>query len=394
MMTTAQKMREYTGLALFERGFRPFFLGAGLFAGLIMPIWVLVLIFDYPVPSNFLPRDWHLHEMVFGFIPAVLAGFLLTAIPNWTGRLPVLGMPLAALWCLWIAGRIAVSFSQFSPLGAAIVDCAFLVVFASLVWREILSGRNYRNAPIGLLVIGFAIANIAFHYLHITEGSTYWVERLALGVVAILLVLVGGRITPSFTLNWMRQHGLTPLPAAFGPFDKIALSAAGSAVIAWILYSEHVVSGWLFVLAALLSCVRIARWRGISVITEPLLFVLHLGQFWIPVWFSLMALSILVPDAIDETTALHALSVGAVGTMTLAVMTRASLGHAGRPLKAGKGAITIFALVILAALVRICANWLPFDYMQILMVSGLLWSASFMLFFVLWAPMLTTRGKV
>ena len=167
-----------------------------------------------------------------------------------------------------------------------------------------------------------------------------------------------------------------------------------AAVIAWILYSEHMVTGWLFILAALLGCIRIARWRGISVITEPLLFVLHLGQFWIPVWFSLMALSILAPDAIDETTALHALSVGAVGTMTLAVMTRASLGHAGRPLKAGKGAITIFALVILAALVRICANWMPFDYMQILMVSGLLWSASFLLFFVLWAPMLTTRKKV
>ncbi|MCP4184573.1 MAG: NnrS family protein [Hyphomicrobiales bacterium] len=393
-MTTAQKMREYTGLALFERGFRPFFLGAGLFAGLVMPIWVVVLIFNYTVPSHLLPRDWHLHEMVFGFIPAVLAGFLLTAIPNWTGRLPVLGTPLAALWCLWIAGRTAVSFSQFSPLGAAIIDSSFLVVFAFLVWREVLSGRNYRNVPICLLVTGFAIANITFHYLHIIEGSTYWVERLALAVVAVLLMLVGGRITPSFTLNWMRQHRLTPLPAPFGLFDKVALLGAGSAVIAWILFSDNMVTGWLFVLAAILSCVRIARWRGMSVITEPLLFVLHLGQFWIPVWFALMALSILAPDAIDETTALHALTVGAVGTMTLAVMTRASLGHAGRPLKAGKGAIAIFALVILAALVRICANWLPFDYNQLLMVSGLLWSAGFLLFFALWAPMLTTRSKV
>ena len=133
-----------------------------------------------------------------------------------------------------------------------------------------MSGRNYRNAPVCLLVTGFAIANIAFHYMNITEGSTYWVERLALGVVAILLVLVGGRITPSFTLNWMRQHGLTPLPTTFGTFDKIALLAAGSAVIAWILYPEHVVTGWLFVLAALLSSVRIARWRGIAVITEPI----------------------------------------------------------------------------------------------------------------------------
>jgi len=392
MMSTAQKMREYTGLAIFERGFRPFFLGAGLFAGLIMPLWVLVLVSDYPVPGHFQARDWHLHEMIFGFIPAVLAGFLLTAIPNWTGRLPVLGMPLAALWCLWIAGRIAVSFSQYSPLVAAIIDSGFLVVFALLVWREILTGRNFRNVPIGLLVTGFALANIAFHYLHIIDGSSYWVERLALGVVAMLLVLVGGRITPSFTLNWMRQRKLEP-PAVFSSFDKIAMSAAGLAVMAWVLYADHVVTGWLFVVAAILSCARIARWRGLSVISEPLLFVLHLGQLWIPVWFLLMALAILAPDMIDETSALHALSAGAVGTMTLAVMTRASLGHAGRPLKAGKGAITIFTLVILAALVRICANWLPFDYMQILTVSGLLWSAGFLLFFILWAPLLTTRKK-
>ncbi len=391
MTTTAQKMRDYTGPVIFERGFRPFFLGAGLFAGLIMPVWIMVLVLDYSLPSSFLPREWHLHEMIFGYVPAVLAGFLLTAIPNWTGRLPVLGLPLAMLWGLWVAGRIAVTFSSVSPLGAAIIDSAFLVVFSMVVWREVLTGRNNRNIPVCIFVSVFAFSNIAFHYLHLTDVTTYGFERLALAIVAILLVLVGGRITPSFTLNWMRKHELSPLPAAFGVFDKVALASAGLAVFAWVGYSDHEITGWLFLLAAILSFIRIARWRGLAVIGEPLLFVRHLGQFCFPVWCGLMALSIGMPDVIDKTTALHALSAGAVGTMTLAVMTRASLGHAGRPLKAGNGAITIFVLVIIGALVRILAIWLPFNYLQTVGLAGILWSMGFLLFVILWAPMLVMR---
>ncbi|MCP4074292.1 MAG: NnrS family protein [Hyphomicrobiales bacterium] len=391
MTTTAQKMRDYTGPVVFERGFRPFFLGAGLFAGLIMPIWILVLLSGNSVPSSFLPREWHFHEMVFGYVPAVVAGFLLTAIPNWTGRLPVLGLPLAMLWGVWFAGRIAVTFSSISPLGAAIIDSAFLVVFSLVVWREVLTGKNNRNIPVCIIVSVFAFSNITFHYLHLTGAATYWSERLSLAIVAILLVLVGGRITPSFTLNWMRKHGLSPLPAAFGTFDKIALASAGLAVIAWVWFSDHGITGWLFFLAAILSFIRIARWRGLAVVSEPLLLVLHLGQLWIPIWFCLMALSIGMPNMIDETTALHALSAGAVGTMTMAVITRASLGHAGRPLKAGKGAVAIFALVITSAVVRIFANWLPFEYLQAVALAGILWSMGFLLFVILWTPMLVTR---
>ncbi len=391
MTTTAQKMRDYTGPVLFERGFRPFFLGAGLFAGLIMPVWILVLLLDYSVPSSFLPREWHLHEMVFGYVPAVVAGFLLTAIPNWTGRLPVLGLPLAGLWGVWVAGRIAVTFSSVSPLGAAIIDSAFLVVFSMLVWREVLTGKNNRNIPVCIIVSVFAFSNIAFHYFHLTGAATYAFERLALAIVAMLLVFIGGRITPSFTLNWMRKHDLSPLPAAFGTFDKIALASASLAVFTWVGYNDHEITGLLFLLAAILSFVRIARWRGLAVVSEPLLFVLHLGQLWIPIWFSLMALSIGMPELIDNTTALHALSAGAVGTMTLAVMTRASLGHAGHPLKAGKGAVVIYALVIMGALVRILANGLPLDYLHAVALAGILWSMGFLLFVILWMPMLVMR---
>ena len=392
MTTTAQKMRDYNGLVVFERGFRPFFLGAGLFAGIFMPFWIAVFAFDYSLPSALTPRQWHLHEMVFGYISAVLAGFLLTAIPNWTQRLPVLGTPLALLWGLWLAGRIAITYSQISPVGAALIDSAFLVAFAALVWREVLSGKNSRNIPVCIIVSLFALANITFHVLQLTGGSTALIERLALAIVAILLTLIGGRITPSFTLNWMRKHNMTPLPPAFGPFDRVSLVVVGVALLLWVVYPGELVSGYLFVVAAAMSFMRIARWRGLAVISEPLLFVLHLGQLWISAWFALMALAIIMPDVIDQTSALHALSAGAVGTMTLAVMTRASLGHAGRPLKAGPGAIAIFALVIIAAILRVCANWLPFDPQITLSVAGTIWSLGFLLFVVLWTPMLV-KGR-
>ena len=392
-MTTAQKLREYNGPAFFERGFRPFFFGAGLFAAIIMLLWITSLVFDFTIPTSFSPRQWHFHEMVFGYISAVIAGFLLTAIPNWTQRLPVLGMPLALLWALWLAGRIAISYSSGFPLIAAIVDSAFLIIFAALVWREVMAGKNNKNLPICLIVSIFALANIAFHYSYLNDGSTALIERLALGMVAMLLSLLGGRITPSFTLNWMRKHNMLPLPPSFGNFDKLSLVLVAAALISWVIYPDHLITGLFFALAGFTSFVRIARWRGYAVIGEPLLFVLHLGQLWISLWLAMMAVTIISPDWMDSTSALHALSVGAVGTMTLAVMTRASLGHAGRPLKAGIGAVSIFILVISAAIVRIVANDLPFDYQNTLSLAGILWVMAFLLFVILWSPMLFSNRQ-
>lgn len=358
-----------------------------------MPLWLGVLGAGFSIPSDFSARDWHLHEMVFGYVPAVVAGFLLTAIPNWTGRLPVLGWPLAMLWLLWFGGRVAVTFSSFAPVAAAFLDSSFLVVFSIVIWREILSGKNARNLPICIIISLFALANMIFHYQHLMDISTQTVERLALGVIAMLLSLVGGRITPSFTLNWMRKRGMSPLPPGFVTFDKIALVSVAFAVIGWLISPDTLISGWLFAFAAVMSLARLARWRGLAVISEPLLFVLHLGKLWVAVWLALMAAATLLPDLIDQTSALHALTAGAVGTMTLAVMTRASLGHAGRPLKAGFGAISIYALVITGSVIRICANWLPFDYANVINLSGILWSMGFLLFVILWAPMLVQRRK-
>jgi len=391
MATTAQKMRAYTGPKLLERGFRPFFLGAGLFAAIAMPLWVAMLAFDVSLASSLAGRNWHLHEMLFGYLAAVIAGFLLTAIPNWTGRLPVVGRSLGALWGLWLAGRIAMMFLQGVPVVAAVIDSAFLVVFAALLWREILAGKNIKNVPVCVIVSLLAIGNIAFHALWLTDNSTLQAERLGLGMIAILISLIGGRITPSFTRNWMMKQNITPLPAGFDTIDRVGLATGVAAIVVWIAFAGHMVSGVLFVVAALLYFYRVPRWRGLACLAEPLVVILHIGYLWLPIWFSLMAFSTFFPESLSQASALHALSAGAIGTMTVGVVTRATLGHSGQPLTADKWTILIYALIISGALLRIFVDWLPFDYLMVVSTAGALWSFGFALFVVIYGPMLLGR---
>lgn len=185
------------------------------------------------LPSHLAGRDWHVHEMVFGYVAAVLAGFLLTAIPNWTGRLPVTGVPLALLAGLWLAGRIAMAVSATAPEAGAAVDAAFPVVLALVAWREVLTGRNMRNLPVCIALSLFALASIAFHVTAFADLDRGCAERGALAVIAMLICLIGGRIVPSFTRNWLAKRDATALPAPFGTVDKAALMATAAAVAAW-----------------------------------------------------------------------------------------------------------------------------------------------------------------
>ena len=213
---TAEHARRHSGLPLFDRGYRPFFLGAGLFAALALPLWLAMLALGTALPSHLAGRDWHVHEMVFGYVGAVLAGFLLTAIPNWTGRLPVVGRPLALLAGLWLAGRIAMAVSAFAPVACAVIDAAFPAALALVAWREVLAGKNTRNVPVCVAVNLFAVANIAFHGAVLADLDRDVAERAALAVIGVLICLVGGRIVPSFTRNWLVKRGATALPAPFG----------------------------------------------------------------------------------------------------------------------------------------------------------------------------------
>lgn len=382
-----QTMRAYGGPALFSFGFRPFFLGAAVWAAAAVPVWIYVFAGGSGMVGAMPGRDWHVHEMLFGYLPAVIAGFLLTAVPNWTGRLPVMGLKLAGLWALWIAGRWAMLLT--GPLGRAAqaIDAAFLFVFAAVVWREVIAGRNLRNLPVCVMVSLLALANLAFHLRTTWPAIGMTPERLALAVAALLICLIGGRIIPSFTRNWMAQRRLSPEPAPFGDFDKGVMSVTALALTAWTAQPDWSLSGGLLCLAGLANLARLMRWRGLRTWGEPLVWILHTGYAWLGFGFVLLGGSILF-DFVPRSSGIHALTAGAIGVMTLAVMTRATLGHTGRERRAGRRTLTIYLLINAAALVRIAAPFWEGAMIPLLTVAGLLWSTGFGLFALAYGPML------
>ena len=336
---------------LLTAGFRPFFLAAGGWAVLAMAAWLPLLFGEIELPSRFDPLTWHIHEMLFGFVMAAVGGFLLTAIPNWTGRPPVSGTPLMVLVGLWLLGRIVCVFSAAIPLPLVIVtDLAFAVALETVAAGELMAAGNRRNYPLLAPVVVLAVANLLMH-LQFTLG---W--RLAISVVIVLISVIGGRIIPAFTRNWLAARGITPLPPAAGMLDRIALFTLHAGMIGWTFLPEWSPLGALLLLAAVLNLVRLVRWRGIATIEEPLLLVLHVGYLWLVAGIALLGLS-LISDAIPMQAAIHALTAGAMGTMTLAVMTRATLGHTGRVLRADKVTLVIYGLVSASALVRVAAAW-------------------------------------
>jgi len=377
--------------ALFTYGFRPFFLGGALTAALAVPLWLLMLVTGAAPAGPFDALNWHAHEMIFGYIGAVIAGFVLTAVPNWTGRLPVTGWPLVGLFALWVAGRFATGAMPW-PLAAAVVDMAFLVTLAGVIWREIIAGRHAGSMPVAALITLLALANLVFHLQAQWPGLAGYGERMALGGAALLISLIGGRITPSFTRNWLAKAGLSPLPTPFGRFDKITIGATVAAVALWVAFPQELLTGAVLALAGALHLVRVARWRGLRARREPIVLIMHLGYLWLAVSLLLMGLAALAPGAIDATTALHALSAGAVGTMTLAVMTRASLGHTGRAIVTSPATLAIYVLVTLGAILRVAAPFTGELYFATLFAGGMLWSGAFGLFALAYAPVLLRPG--
>jgi len=382
-MSTAAARRAYAGPALFSFGFRPFFLFGAVWSALVVPIWVWSYLSG---GASLVHRDWHVHEMLFGFLAAVVAGFLTTAIPNWTGRMPVIGAPLAGLAALWAAGRIAMLGAYWLGPVAAAIDSLFLVAFAAVVWREVLAGRNWRNLPVCALVTLLALANITFHF-DVALWRSGAGERLALAVAAILIALIGGRITPSFTRNWMKARGLSPEPAPVSHFDRatLALTAAGAA--AYVAFPTEPLSGALLALAGAANLVRVARWRGLAAAREPLVWILHLGYAWLGAGLLLLGASGLWV-AVPPAAGVHALAAGAIGVMTLAVMTRASRGHTGRELAADGATTAIYLTINAGALLRVAAAFAGAAAPGLLMLSAGLWAAAFCGFALAYAPML------
>ena len=379
----APRYRAYTGPAIFAHGFRAFFFAAGCWAALVMALWLGAWRGAIVLPTAFAPPIWHAHELVFGYGVAAVTGFLLTAIPNWTGRFPLQGAPLAALVLLWLAGRIAVTASALiGPWLAGMIDVAFLIVLWAFVVREILAGKNWRNLPMPLALAALAVANAA---THVDTLSAYGI-RGGIAVLAALIGLMGGRIVPSFTHNWLAKHGAIEMPAPFGLIDRVMLALTVIALVSWVIAPEWAGTGVAAGVAGIATVARFGRWRGQDTTPEPLLWVLHLGYFWLAVGLGLIAA---VPAwGISPIVAIHALTAGAIATMTLAVMTRASLGHSGRALTADVWTTLIYVLVTAAALARIAAHGFAANYAAWIDAAGGLWIAAFTLFAVRYAPVL------
>lgn len=388
-MNTAAAIRAYRGPAIFSVGLRPFFLFAALWSAIAAPLWLYAFLSGGPVGLS-----WHVHEMLFGYTGGVIVGFLLTAVPNWTGRLPVVGTPLALLFGLWLAGRAAMLATALNvDLEAAvwplIIDGLFLFAMAGVVWREVLAGRNWRNLPIAFMVTVLAIANAGFHLEAGAGGVVNMSTRLGLAAVTLLIAVVGGRVTPSFTRNWQIKRG-GPLPAVAGRLDVVTLIIIATGLIAWSLAPAHPAAGALLLAAGGFNFVRLVRWRGDATLAEPLVWILHLGYLWLTTGLVLTGLSVVAPGLVPPSVGVHALTAGAVGVMTLAVMTRASRGHTGRPMTAGKVEIAIYLLINAAALTRVVGGLWPSVYQPLLMVSAGLWSAAFLAFVIGYGPMLLT----
>ena len=381
------RYRSWRGAALLSAGFRPFFLIAGGWALVALPLWLAVLAGHATLPSAFGPVVWHSHEMLFGFVQAAVAGFLLTAVPNWTGRMPIQGWSLGALAALFLAGRAAVAFSAvIGAETAALIDLAFPAALLAALGREIVVGRNWRNLPmlgaLGLL----GVANALMHLQAIGWAMTAALgQRLGIAVVLMLIGLVGGRIIPSFTRNWLVKRKVARLPAPADKLDAAALAGSGAALLAWVVAPAWPGVAPLMTLAAGMNLARLVRWRGHLTTPEPLLWILHLGFAWLPVGFALMALGPVL--GIPDSAAVHALAGGAMTTLIVAVSTRATLGHTGRVLTAGRATTAIYVLVTVAAIARVAFGAMGFG-MLLLQIAGAAWTIAFGLFLAIYGPML------
>jgi uncharacterized protein involved in response to NO len=374
--------------AILSYGFRPFFFMGTLYAGLAILAWLPLFYGWLETSSLFAPVDWHIHEMLFGYLAAVMTGFLLTAIPNWTGRLPVQGMPLLVLVLIWLAGRFAVYFSgQIGWMAAAIIDCAFLLAVVFAAATEIVAGRNWRNLKVLIPVTVLLAANIVFHAEAHYSGISDIGRRLGIGAAILLITIIGGRIIPSFTRNWLVRENPGRLPVPFTRFDAAAIGLSALALALWAFLPARGETGLALLVAALVNVMRLGRWAGDRTFRDPLVIILHVAYAFIPLGMLLAALAILYPETVAPAAAMHAFGVGAIGAMTLAVMVRATLGHTGRALRAGKAGCFVFAAILIAAAVRIAAALgVPGDWP--IHLAACAWAAAFLGFAVLYGPMI------
>ena len=388
------RTRPYDGHALFSYGFRPFFLFGALYAALSILLWLPAYFGELTIATHFAPVDWHVHELLFGFLPAIITGFLFTAVPNWTGRMPLQGKMLILLVVLWANGRVAVALSAIIGWQIAmLIDGAFLVSITLVIAREIIAGRNYRNFKVLIPLTLLAIANLLFHLEAASGQETSLSRRVAFAAIVMLIVIIGGRIVPSFTRNWLARQKPGALPAPFGIFDKVSIAATATALAAWVALPQHAATGGLLILSGMLQLLRLTRWQGHRTWRDPLVWILHVSYGLLCVGLLVLGLSALWPEALRPAAALHLIAIGAIGGMTLSVMVRASRGHTGQALQAGNGGKLCFAAILVAAAARVAAEYLPSYYVLCMHIAALGWITAYLAFAATFAPHLAKTRK-
>ena len=380
--------------ALFNYGFRPFFLLAGVQAIVAMAVWLAVL-HGMPWEMTWLaPVQWHTHEMIFGFIAAALAGFLLTAVASWTGQRGFAGPPLMVLVAVWLGGRIA----MFPGLGvpqplAATIDLAFLPIVAIAITPSLIRAGNLRNLPLVAFLVLLFTANLLFHLPDVGTRLGVHGPTLALDTILLMVALVGGRIVPAFTGNALRTRHPGARVAPFGWVDGAALAATATVLVVDLAVPGGGVAGVVALIACALHAWRLLRWRGWLTRDMPIAWVLHIAYAWIPIGLGLKGIWLLWQLQAGAGW-VHGLTAGAYATMILAVMTRAALGHTGRPLVAAKPIVVAYLLLTLAAVVRVFGPVAAPMLVQITWtVAGILWIAAFAIYFAIYAPILS-RARI
>ena len=376
-----------TGPVLFSYGFRPFFLGGALWAMIAMALWIATITGAIGFAEEYGASHWHAHEMLFGYSSAILAGFLLTAVPNWTGRLPVSGRPLFFLFLLWAVGRLAFLLSDATGVVVAVaVDALFLPALLFICVREVVAGRKWKDLKVVTGLLALSIANLFFHYEVIAGEHPDMAYRLAISAYIGLIMVIGGRIIPSFTRNWINGRKRTDFPVPFNRFDTVAIALGVLALGLWVAVPDSVLTAVGGMAAAALHAARLWRWRGWTTFAEMLVAILHVAYLFVPLGFLAIGLSAL--GLVDPVSTLHVLTIGTVASMMIAVMTRATRGHTGRVLVASGMTIVSYVAIVLCALARPAAGFLPELAPTIYALSGALWLGAFGLFVCEYGPML------
>jgi uncharacterized protein involved in response to NO len=374
------------GFALFALGFRPFFLLAGIAAVAMLAVWVGLYRGDVALGNYYGTVVWHSHEMLFGYAAAVVAGFLLTAVRNWTGVDTITRIPLAILAGIWVLGRVLPFLSEVLP-GAviAVVDLLFIPALVVAIAHPIIKAKMWNNLFFVPLLLAYAAGNALLHaqLLGLTENTLNAANTLGIAMIILLLAIMGGRV-----IGFFIERGLGGVQVKSWPLvEKLCIISILFYFSLELMLSSGVVLAVTALLTAVIHTIRLVGWYHKGVWSISLLWVLYLGYAWIAVGFLLKALAAL--GYISPFLALHAFTAGAIGVMTLGMMARVSLGHSGREMRAVKGISLAFALVNLAAIVRVLLPMvMPDHYVALISASGVIWVVAFLLFAFVYTPIL------